>query len=135
MSDFLGTVSDSSVLDRDTCAHCKKTGPLGRNCPDLRKVDLTRVVAVVSRCSMCNIPFQVEKPNAHSFDHAGELVDTEALFECIVTCQGSVSGLPARVMLDSGCSTVGFDESLVSLHTDEVRLCRLFGGHCAEVSC
>ena len=39
---------------------------------------------------------------------------TESLTECIVACQGSVNSLPARVMLDSGCSTVGVDESFVS---------------------
>ena len=66
MSDSLGTGADASVLDRDTCAHCKKTGHWRRNCPDLRKVDLTHAAVAVSRCSMCNVQFQVEKPCPHS---------------------------------------------------------------------
>ena len=121
------------------CWHCDEYGHKVATCPVKNKEQQACVPSRTSpnvakehaKCSECSAEYEVSKPCGHSFDHGASVITETDSVESLYTCPGKANGKPVKVLLDSGCTTVGINKSLVKLnqYTGSVKYCKLFSGY------
>ena len=120
--------------ERQVCWGCQSKDHSWQQC---KKLQYKAGVVVSSQVESASVGVMVgvevegeSDASARTHDIAVGMSVVDVLPPSIPTCRGTVNGIEATVMLDSGCSTVGVRKSLVQEEqfTSEVQSCRLFNG-------
>ncbi|KAL8590573.1 hypothetical protein ACOMHN_011009 [Nucella lapillus] len=120
--------SQGQALAPDQCRQCKKHDHWKKDCPLRNSVGLC---LPMGNCHVCGVASSLLKPCGHSPQTITPLFQRQiADNDALPTCEGKVDNQKVKVLLDSGCTTVGVRKSLLKneQYTGEIRHCVAFGG-------
>ena len=122
-----GGQGEASNFQRSKCRRCGQTGHWARDCK--AEVQSAGFCIPMSECHVCGAAYTMHTTCSHPPPQVTSLVSKDNL-ERLNTCEGKINGQTVKVLLDSGCTTIGVHRKHVSddQYTGRMRHCMAFGG-------